>query len=193
MPERECAVRIFLVGFVSLDLGSRFRNAGDEQHQESHRKDSQRNEQRGSSLRNLGFGCIADERTHQDGDENGRSGVQHTAELDELVAPVTSSAQGVEHGIDHAVEHAHAKTGYECSDKVHPETLNAVPTRHVLQEHSHKADHDRQQGRFLVTDLLEQKSRGDPHDRIRDEVGRITELGGEVRGTELILDDHRHR
>ena len=116
---------------------------------------------------------VTDKATDENRHKRSGERVEHTAELDELVAFVTATTEGVEHGVDHRVEHTHAETGDKGADEVNPETANTVPAGHVLEEDAHKADDDGEKGGVLVTDFLQKQSRRNTHHGISDEVGRI--------------------
>ena len=146
-----------------------------------------------SGIGYLGLGCVSYESTHEYGHECGSQGVAHAAELYQLVAAFSASAQSVEHGVDDSVEHAHAETGDKGTGQVHAVALDSVPSRYILEEYAGEAHCNRGKGSLLISYLFKQYAGRDAHDGVGDEVGRVAQLGHGVGYVELVLDDDSHR
>ena len=111
--------------------------------------------------------------------------------MDQLVTLVAAATQGVQHRVYHRVQDTHTETGDERAQYVNAKTLGI--TGEHLDAHADKADDDTQQGRFLVTDFLDELAGRDTHEQVSGEVGEVTQHSLEVRRSELILQYHPHR
>ena len=179
-----------LFGF--FDLGE-----GDDD--ESHHEDAERDHQSGSRVGDLRFLHVGDECAHEDVASHSSRGVEHTTDLNQLVAGVSTTAKEVEHGVHHTVEDSHAETGDESAQEVNTEDECEVVTvvkeaAQPLNEQTHTTDDETDECRLLVTVLGDQHTRGDTHDEISDEVTVVTDLCEHIRHTAgLVLNDGRHR
>ena len=160
MAERERAVLVLRFRFHFHGL-LRLLNLSEEDHDEANDEDGQGNQQGRGGIGNLGFGGLADERTHEDVNRNGSRRVEYPADLDELVTFVAAAAEQVQHGIDDGVQHAHAETGDEGSDEIDPETHAAAGPLHEDADDAHGKGH---QSGLFVAELLDEHTRRDTHD-----------------------------
>ena len=171
---------------------------GEDNHDESNHEDGEGNHQSRRSVGNLSLRGIGNQSTHKDVASHGCGAVEHTAELDKLVALVAATAEEVEHGVYHAVEDTHAEACDECADEVNGEheaevllcvELTAVP----LDEDADDTDSQADESRFLVAVLGNQHSSGNTHNEIGEEVAVVTDLREYVGNLALVLDDGCHR
>ena len=140
-----------------------------------------------------GLHGAADEVTQKDGRDGAADGIAGAAELDELVAVVSATAESVEHRVDSGVEQAHGDAGHEGAEHVDAEGDRGIDiTRKELDAHADEADNGGQEGGELVAAALEDHPRGDAEAGVGDEVSQRAELREGVAGAELRLDDDAH-
>ena len=169
-----------------LEVG--FGNIREENDDEGKREDGHGDEQGRIGVGNLGIGRISDQVADQHGANRGGEGVAGTTPLNQLVATVAATAEGVEHRVDDGVEHAHREAGDEGAEKIDAEAFDYA--REEGYAHADKAHQDGGQCRELIALLRQDEACGKAHHRIGDEVGGIAELRQEVRRAELALDDN---
>ena len=175
-----------------------FFDLGEGDHDESHHENAEGNHQSGSGIGDLGFRQVGDEGTHEDVASHSCRRVEHTTDLNQLVAGVTATAEEVKHGVHHTVENGHAEAGDESAQEIDTEYESEVvtivkDTAQPLDEQTHTTDDETGECRFLVTEFGNQHTCGDTHHEISDEVTVVTDLCEHIRHTAgLMLDNGRH-
>ena len=187
----EAEVNGSLFGFVNL---------GEEYNDESDSKDSEGNPQSGSCVSNLGFRSIGNERTHQNVAGNSSRAVEHTTNLNELVALVAATAEKVQHGVDNAVQDTHCQTSDESTEQVNAEydaDVGAVAcideTAAPLNQDAYDTDSKTDESGLLVAELGNQHTSGNTHHEVSDEVTDVANLSKCITDFALVLDDCCHR
>ena len=128
-------------GFLLFRLLVRLRNLRKRNHNECNGKDAHCDHKSGSRLdeRRI-LGDFTDEPTQNHRRKRRADRVERAAELHELVALVSATAQGVEERIDHKVQHAHRKA---CDERTgHIDGERADVSGKKLDAHASKADSD---------------------------------------------------
>ena len=187
MTEREAAILVISQS-VNLRL-LRLLNLGEENHNKCENKDSKSDHQCRSSSRNLSCACVADECAHENVNTNCSCRVEHTTNLNQLVASVTTTTEEVKHRVYNCVEHTHAKTRDESTDKVNNE---AHRTAEPLDK---KTDNTYDQGEkscFLITKLLDKKTSRDTHKEVSAKVAVVTYLCKGIRNAEVVFQNDSH-
>ena len=174
-----------------------FLNLGEEDNDEGNHEDSQSNEQSGSSVGNLSLRSVSNQSTHQDVACYGSRRVEHTANLNQLVARVATTAQQVQHGVNHTVQDSHAETGNQGTNKVNTEhqtkvLLGVELTAQPLDKDTNDTYYQTDEGSLLVTELGNKHTSGNTHEEVSEEVAVVANLCKNVRNLTLVLDDGCH-
>ena len=133
----------------------------------------------------------ADEVSQQDGSNGCACGIEGSAPLDELVAPVAATAKGVEHGVDDDVEQAHRESRHKGAGYI--DSKAAGIAREELYAHADEAYCDGQQRGEFVSFTPQYNACRDAHAGVGNEIGQGAELCHGVARAELVLDDDSHR
>ena len=118
------------------------------------------------------------------------TGTHHVAELDKLVAFVSTAAKGVKHRVYYRIEQTHGKTCNECSQQVNTEAAGHTGKR--LDTYSYESYRNGNESRFLISHFLQHIACRISHYSIGDEVGKYTESAHPVGYAKLKFQNVTH-
>ena len=173
------------------DVALRLRNFREKDYHERNKEDGHYGEEYRVGIFYRMARMLPHKRPDDKRDYSGGQGIEGASYLDELVTPVASSSDRVEHRVHHGIEHTHGKAGHECTEKVYPE-IRRQPGN-IKDTYTGETYPRGNEGRHFVSVFSEEITRRQTHEGICHKVDEISELRPPVTQPELEFDYYSER